>query len=51
MYHMDKMFLRLKEVIKMLDMRNTKKKRVIAGVVAVVIVVAMVVSMIVGAFL
>lgn len=35
----------------MLDLRNTKTKRTIAGVIAVVIVVAMVVTMIIGAFM
>lgn len=34
----------------MLDMRDTKKKRMIASVIAILIVVAMVVTMIIGAF-
>lgn len=34
----------------MLDMRNTKKKRMIASVICVVIVIAMIVTMIIGAF-
>lgn len=34
----------------MLDMRNTKKKRIIASVIAILIVVAMVVSTFIGAF-
>lgn len=35
----------------MLDMRNTKKKRVIASVIAILIIVAMVASVVIGAFL
>ena len=35
----------------MLDMRNTKTKRTIAGVIAILIVLAMVVTMIIGAFM
>ncbi len=34
----------------MLDMRNTKTKRIIASVIAILIVLAMVVTMIIGAF-
>lgn len=35
----------------MMDMRNQKTKRIIAGVIAIVIVLAMVVTTIIGAFL
>lgn len=34
----------------MMDMRNTKKKRMIASIVAILIILAMIVSMIIGAF-
>lgn len=34
----------------MLDMRNTKTKRIIASVIAILIVLAMVITMIIGAF-
>lgn len=34
----------------MLDMRNTKTKRIIAAVVAILIVLAMVITTIIGAF-
>lgn len=34
----------------MMDMRNTKKKRIIASVIAILIVIAMIVTMIIGAF-
>lgn len=35
----------------MMDMRNKKTKRIIAGVIAVLIVLAMVITTIIGAFL
>lgn len=35
----------------MLDMRNTKTKRMIAGVIAILLVVAMVATTFIGAFL
>lgn len=35
----------------MMDMRNQKTKRIIAGVIAVLLILAMVVTTIVGAFL
>ncbi len=34
----------------MMDMRNTKRKRMIASTIAILIILAMVVSMIIGAF-
>lgn len=35
----------------MMDMRNTKKKRVIASVIAILLIAAMVVTAFIGAFL
>lgn len=34
----------------MMDMRNTKKKRMIASIIAILIILAMIVTMIIGAF-